>query len=377
MARPTNRLTDTWLRKAKIGNGIYADGASLYLRVQGASRSWLFIYTDANRKRREMGLGAYPAVSLKDARSKAEAARQLRAEGRDPIEAKRIATGGDAEAATFEKVARDWINLMVPTWTGAEVATRYQGYLRNWTFTINALPVGEIDKHAVASTLRPIWGKPTGDMVRSFIERVLGYAMVRELRPEGLNPARLRGNIDSLLKAPKHVTTHHAAIGWRDVPALMLELAGEPSVASSALRLAILTASRQREIRELRWREVQADRLVIDAKRYKTRQEHTVPISAPAKAILDAMPRGDDEALVFEGTNSHSFGSLLKEGTPHGIARSSFAVWAVENGFSTDDVDRCLGHIVGSEVTRSYVRSDFFEAKARLLSAWGEFIDGC
>ena len=74
--RPTNRLTDTWLRKAKIKNGIYGDGASLYLRVQGASRSWLFIYS-IEGKRREMGLGAYPAVSLKDARTRAEDARRV------------------------------------------------------------------------------------------------------------------------------------------------------------------------------------------------------------------------------------------------------------------------------------------------------------
>ena len=285
------------------------------------------------------------------------------------------ATGGvKADGApTFERVANEWIDLTEPTWTGRTVATRYRAYLRNWTMPINALEVGQIDKHAVASTLKPCWGTPTGDMLRSFIERVLDYAMVRELRPEALNPARLRGNIDTLLKAPKHATTHFAAIDWREVPALMTRLATVEGVAACALRLTILTASRQAEVRELRWREVHADRIVIDAARHKMRRSHTVPLSPAASAILDAMPRGDPNALVFGTLSPHEFAKLLTEGTPHGIARSSFAVWAVENGFISDDVDRCLGHLVGNEVTRAYQRSDFFDAKRRLLDAWATF----
>ncbi|TIV71766.1 MAG: DUF4102 domain-containing protein, partial [Mesorhizobium sp.] len=64
MARASNKLTDTWLKRSKIDNGIYGDGDGLYLRVQGSGRSWVYIYAGAGGKRREMGLGAYPSVGL-------------------------------------------------------------------------------------------------------------------------------------------------------------------------------------------------------------------------------------------------------------------------------------------------------------------------
>jgi integrase len=228
----------------------------------------------------------------------------------------------------------------------------------------------------VASVLRPCWGRPVADGVRSFIERVLDYAMVKELRPEGLNPARLRGNVDTLLRAPKHVTRHHEAIPHADVPALVTRLASTEGDAGRAMRLLILAAARLNEIRLLRWREVHDDRIVIDAARYKTRTAHTIPLTDAMRATLG--DRGAPDELVFRGVrggpiSEHVLGALLPDGVvPHGF-RSTFAVWAVEHGFASDDVDRCLGHLVGSPVTRTYIRSDFFEPKRALLDAWTTF----
>lgn len=85
--------------------GIYADGAGLYLRVQsGAAKSWVYIFHLAG-KRREMGLGAPPAVSLARARERAQAVREQVADGIDPIAAKQV----QREVPTFGDLADTFI----------------------------------------------------------------------------------------------------------------------------------------------------------------------------------------------------------------------------------------------------------------------------
>ena len=86
------KLTDTKIKALKA-TGVYGDGDRLYLRVQGQARSWLFIYTWEGR-RRELGLGGYPSVSLGNARKKAQEARDLLGAGGDPIGIKQVIGGG-------------------------------------------------------------------------------------------------------------------------------------------------------------------------------------------------------------------------------------------------------------------------------------------
>ena len=152
--------------------------------------------------------------------------------------------------------------------------------------------VKRIDSVTVADIeqlLKPVWHTPTGPYLRSFLERVFDFAMVKGYVPQGLNVARYRGHLEHVLANVKRVTVHHTAMPWAEVPACMERLRERNEPAAAALRFTILTASRQLEVREMRWCEVHEDRWVIPAERYKTRKEHIVPLPPEALNILDAM----------------------------------------------------------------------------------------
>ncbi|WP_167449190.1 tyrosine-type recombinase/integrase [Mesorhizobium hawassense] len=383
MARAVNKLTDTWLKRAQVKPGIYSDGGSLYLRVAGDTRSWFYIYVDGRGKRREMGLGGYPSVSLSIAREKARDARDVRAKGLDPIEHRKAAKEAAmrAERQTFGCVADEFITANSARWVPAQT-DRYKGYCANWLKDVVGLPVETVDDDHVVDALRPVWGTPTGAYLRSFIERVLDFSVAKRYRPKGLNPARIKGHIAVLLPQPRAATVHHAALAWAGVGDVMRSLQGMAGEGARAFRLTILCGLRQKEARELRWRHVKDDRLVFPASEYKTRREHVVPLSAQAKAVLaEIKSNREPEALVFKGRlhdrplSSHTFEYLLADlelaVKPHGF-RTSLAVWGVEaGGFADDIMQRCLGHVVGTEVSRAYQRSDFFEAKRGVFDAWG------
>ena len=100
-------------------------------------------------------------------------------------------------------------------------------------------------------------------------QRVIDYAIVKGHRGEnsGLNPARLKGSIAVLMPVGRRVGKHHEALPWNDVPELYARLREMDDVGAVALRLLILGALRQREVRELRWCDIREDRIVIPAER--------------------------------------------------------------------------------------------------------------
>ncbi|WP_287298432.1 integrase arm-type DNA-binding domain-containing protein [Mesorhizobium sp.] len=392
MARASNKLTDTWLKRAKIGNGIHGDGDGLYLRVQGDNRSWVYIYSHEG-KRREMGIGAYPNVGLADARGRADEARQVRTGGGDPIVARdaarvaeqaskaavRLAADTDA-ANTFAKVAGQFIAAKERGWTH-DITTKYKGYVRNHLATFGQVPCGDITTGAICDAIKDVWDTPTGPYVRSFIERVLDFAMVKGVCPERLNPARIIA-VRHVLHDRSHETKHHEAMPYQDVPAFVQGLGD--TVAAHALAFCILTATRQRETREATWREFDADLTLwtIPKARYKTRLDHRIPISEAARALLiDLKSNRDPDSLVFPGErkgrplSQHRFQTLIPAGyKPHGF-RTSFVGWATKVGkFSDDMAQRCLGHLIGTEVSRSYDRDDRLDERRVVHDAWAAYL---
>jgi integrase len=371
MARTLNRLSDTWLKRASIKTGIYGDGGSLYLRVQGSSRSWLFIYSHGG-KRREMGLGAYPDTGLAAARDKAKAARELRSKGIDPLAEKHAVLD---KVHTFAEVSEDWVKANEAHWS-AGVAARYRSYLRGHLASIADKAIDTMSTNDVVTALRPSWGTPTSQYARSMIERVIDFATVSGHRTPTPNIARYRGHIQHLLPQGRTTVKHHAAMDYQDLPAFYQSLGS--TLPERMLKLTILTACRAREIRLLKGHEVHSDRIVIDAVRYKTRKAHSVPIDANTHALM--APTADD-AYVFPGLvkdrplSEHTFDDLIPDGlTCHGF-RTSFAVWGVEQGGFTDELmQRCLGHVVGSATSRAYQRSDFMDARRAVHEAWALYL---
>lgn len=383
----------TAIQVKNLGPGMHGDGESLYLAVTGkGGRSWVFRYREAGRLR-DMGLGSVRDVPLADARRKAADLRRRRADGHDPLEAKREAkarrVADKARMVTFAEVAESFIKANRAGWRNEKHAAQWTATLSTYAFPIiGSMPVSEVETGHVLAILEPIWSeKPeTATRVRGRIEAVLDAATARGLRT-GENPARWRGRLSAILPARRKVAKveHHAALPFADVPAFMADLSQRPGMGARALAFAILTAARSGEVRGATWGEidVQAGVWTVPAERMKAGREHRVPLSEPALAILTGLGGGPPGALVFPGTRRGAMLSdmtltmLLRrmghEVTAHGF-RSSFRDWVGEaTAFPREVAEAALAHIVGDKVERAYRRGDALAKRAELMAAWGAY----
>ncbi|MGI3165346.1 tyrosine-type recombinase/integrase [Pseudooceanicola sp. 200-1SW] len=364
--------------------GRHGDGRGLYLYVKpSGARSWVLRY-QVHGRRRDLGLGAYPDVSLAMARDRAAEARRQIAEGEDPIAKKR-----QAKPKTFRDTALELIESKRPGWKNAKHAAQWTSTLETYVFPkIGAVQVAKIETSDVISTLTPIWSeKPeTANRVRQRIEAVLDYASALGIR-SGDNPARWRGHLDHLLPKPKKVRAvkHHPALPHAQIADFMTDLAKREGVAARALAFTILTAARSGETRGMTWAEVDLGAQVwtIPAERMKAAKEHRVPLSDAALALLGR--HGEDlpgEALIFgsdtkpgKPISDMSMAAVLRrmgrEGiTVHGF-RSTFRDWAGETtGFPREVIEAALAHGIKDKAEAAYARSDLFDKRRKLMEAW-------
>jgi hypothetical protein len=236
MAKGLNRLSAR-LVSTLTTPGRHADGGGLYATVSpdGKRRRWVYLFRWEDR-RCEMGLGSLDAVPLARARELAAKCRLERAEGRNPLEARRSAHDAEQSAVnaqrtakarltTFGEVADALIASKSPSWRNAKHSAQWVMTLEVYAASLRPLAVSEITTEHVLAALQPIWiTKPeTAVRTRGRIEAVLDVARVRGLIPaHEANPARWRGHLDHLLpRRDKLSRGHHAAMPWQSVPAFM------------------------------------------------------------------------------------------------------------------------------------------------------------
>ncbi len=366
------------------GPGRHGDGRGLFLYVKpSGARSWVLRYQVQGR-RRDLGLGAYPDVSLAMARDRAADARRLIAEGEDPISQKQ-----QAKPKTFREAALELIESKRPGWKNAKHAAQWTSTLEAYVFPkIGAVQVAKIETADVISTLTPIWAaKPeTANRVRQRIEAVIDYASALGIR-SGDNPARWRGHLDHLLPKPKKIRAvkHHPALPHAQIAAFMGDLANREGVAARALAFTILTAARSGETRGMTWGEVDLDAKVwtIPAGRMKAAKEHRVPLTDEALALLGQRVEGTpDDALVFRSEakpgkpiSDMSMTAVLRrmdraDITVHGF-RSTLRDWAGETtGFPREVIEAALAHGIKDKAEAAYARSDLFDKRRKLMETW-------
>jgi integrase len=379
-----HRLSARFVGTAKQPR-MYCDGRGLYLCVTNAgARSWVLRYMLAGRAR-EMGLGSAVDVTLADARQKAADARKLKAAGIDPLDRKneQAATARTVQAklVTFEQAAAAYVADQRSGWRSAKHATQWKQSLEDYAYPlIGTLSVAKIDTGLVTKILQPLWTEKTvtASRLRGRIESVLAWATVHGHRT-GDNPARWRGHLEALLPAPSKVAkkTRFAAMPYADVPGLVAELAArQDDVAARALEFTILTAARTGEVLGATWPEIDfaAATWTVPGSRMKSGKEHRGPLSDRALEILREM-RPASSGRIFKGLHPRSLAKALgpDRGTVHGF-RSSFRDWAAERTAIPREIpEMALAHAVGSEVERSYQRSDLIEKRRRLMEMWGTF----
>ncbi|MFP6730590.1 MAG: integrase arm-type DNA-binding domain-containing protein, partial [Alphaproteobacteria bacterium] len=349
MARHANRLTVRGIA-AENRPGMYSDGGSLYLQVaRGGSKSWIYRFM-LNGKSRDMGLGGIDVVLLSEAREKALEARKMLKDGIDPIERRirqRAQVAVDAATAkTFRFCAESYIEGHKAEWRSAKHGAQWRKTLETYAYPIfGDLPVNTVDTAMVTRVIEPIWTTKTetATRLRGRIEAVLDWAKVREYRT-GENPARWRGHLSNLLPKPSKVSKikHHAALPFENCYAFTKALRERDAVAARGLEFLILTAARPGEVTGARWDEVDIDKAVwtIPGDRMKAGEEHRVPLSPSAVAVLRKMEKVRISDYVFPGQRdgrslwTDSMRRLLERMnyaglTTHGF-RSTFRDWTAE-----------------------------------------------
>ncbi len=393
MPKKAKELSAAEVRR-KTKEGLHAVGgvAGLHLQVTSTgARSWI-LRAVVGSKRRDIGLGGFPDVSLKQARDKAREDRELISKGLDPITERKAARNAliisQAKDVRFDHAAKQCHTSKKTEFTSKKHSQDWINSLERYAFPlIGSLLVADIELPHVMKVLEPIWHTKTetATRVRQRLESVLTWATVSGYR-KGDNPARWDGNLKEVLATPSKIkkVKHHAALPWQQVPEFMQQLRKREGMGARALEFSILTAGRSGEIRFATWDEIDLDEKLwtIPAERMKAGKNHKVPLSADALRILKALPRIDDSSQVFTAPrggvlSDMSISAVLRrmklEAVPHGF-RSSFKDWARSNTAYADEVSElALAHVNNDSTRAAYARDELLPKRTRLMRDWSTF----
>jgi integrase len=377
MAKATKPLTARRVKLLKA-QGRYHDpeNRGLYLQVgPTGTKSWLLRY-QVNGIERWMGLGSLKDFSLKEARERARAKRQLLADGVDPIEAKisakDLAARESRERQTFKQAADEFLNLHADGWRNDKHRAQWRSTLKEHAFPkLGDRAVATIDTAMINEAVMPIWTKTpeTARRTRDRIERIVQW--VKDGKP--------------LPGAGKNGKRNHPALPWQELPQFMSELRERQGVSARALEFTILTAARTGETIGATWDEIDLDAKTwtVSAERMKAEREHRVPLSAPVVEILRNMHREDGNPFVFIGARSgvglsnmamlELLRGMRSAVTVHGF-RSTFKDWCSEATHTPNMVsEAALAHVVADRTEAAYRRGTMFAKRAKLMTEWARY----
>ena len=387
--RKRNALSAVFVQSVQE-TGTYADGGGLNLRVEDSGAKFWFQRVTIDGKRRNLGLGGYPTVSLAEARKAALVNTRMIREGRDPLAEKReaIAARQRPPTPTFAEASEIVIDMRRPTWTNSKHAAQWASSLTTYAFPkLGPKLVTDITSADILSVLTPIWiEKPeTASRVRQRMETVLDWAVAQGYRTD--NPAA-RSIAKVLPKTPR-TKRHHAALLYRDVPAALEQVNGSnaDTITKLAFEFLVLTAARSGEVRMATWDEFdwRGRRWTVPAERMKARREHQVPLSDRSIEVLrqaEGLADGS-RGLVFPGLRGRPlsdmvFTALLRRldipAVAHGF-RSSFRDWCIEcTDVSWAVGEAALAHNLGTSTEQAYARTDLFDQRRDLMQRWADFV---
>ncbi|MET3717432.1 integrase arm-type DNA-binding domain-containing protein [Pseudomonas sp. PvP001] len=379
-------------------SGTYEDGEGLRMVVKPTGKKYWVLRYQLAGKRREMGLGSFPTITLKKAREAAAEHRKMLSQEIDPLvsrdaerKASRLAEEArQARAISFRTVAEDYIAAHKAGWKNAKHSQQWLNTLTTYAFpVIGGTPTEEVTTEQILRILTPIWHtKPeTASRVRNRMEMVLDAAKARRLR-DGENPARWRGHLDKLLPPRSKVkaVVHHPALPWRELPGLISRIKARHEPTYKAMLLTILTACRTNECLAATWDEIDLRNAVwkIPAHRMKAGKEHRIPLSQPACDVLRSLIRIKDNPYVFPSTQKGKHLSnmamlmglrYLERGdlTIHGF-RSTFRDWAAEStSYPREVCEQALAHNRQDKAEAAYFRTDLFDKRRAMMDEWAKY----
>ncbi|MFF6011610.1 integrase domain-containing protein [Rahnella sp. R3(2024)] len=393
MARTTRPLTHTEVQKAKATDKDLTlhDGDGLFLLVKTTGKKiWRFRYqVPGTSKRTMISLGAYPALSLADAREVRAEKLAMLVKGIDPQarageEAEKLQI---AQESIFVNVARKWFELKQSHVSADHAKDIWRSIEKDILPSIEYVPVQELKARTLIQVLEPIKARGALETVRRLVQRI-NEIMIYAVNV-GLIEANPASGIGNAFERPKK--QHMPTIRPEELPKLMRTIAmSNLSVPTRCLlEWQLLTLIRPAEASATAWAEIDIEnkQWCIPAERMKAKREHIVPLSEQALELLEIMrPISGNHQYVFPSRNdprkpmnSQTANAALKrigyggKLVAHGL-RSIASTAMNEAGLNADVIEASLAHYDRNEVRRAYNRSVYLEQRKELMDWWALLI---
>ncbi|MCY3624094.1 MAG: tyrosine-type recombinase/integrase [Gammaproteobacteria bacterium] len=382
--RSSRRLSNAKLRNA-VAPGKYRDGDGLFLLVKASGRrTWVQRIT-VDGRRRDIGLGPYPLVSLAEARRAVADNRRLVRGGKSPLTRRRSVL-----EPTFREAAATVIDLYAETWRNAvKSRQQWEHSLSAYAFpVIGGMKLSAIETSDVLRCLTPIWNvkRETAMRVRQRIRAVMQWAIASGYRTD--NPA---GDVlqAALPMREARRRKHHAALPHSAVAGAIAKVRASKSRRSTiaAFEFLVLTACRSGEVRNARWDDVDMEGRVwtVPETATKSGRMHRVPLADRTVEVLEEMiDVKDSSGLVFPSAtgkvlSDNTLSKMLRDlgvpAVPHGF-RSSFRDWCSEYAQVPREVaEAALAHVVKDSTEAAYARSTMFGRRAVLMQGWADYLN--
>lgn len=367
------------------------DGLSLWVMPNGA-KYWRLAYRFCG-KQKDLAIGVYLEVSLKEAREKRLEARKLLAQNIDPNvnRKKQQIMAQERNTNTFEAIGREWYENRKSKWD-KRYAEGVLKRLENDIFPeIGSFPIREIEPPLLLQTIRKIEKRNAQEIARRQLQKcgeIFRYAIAcgkadrdpsNDIK-EGLKPIK-RGN--------------YAAIDVKELPDFLKTLERNDArlyrSTRNAIKLIMLTFVRTSELINAEWKEIdfETKQWTIPASRMKMRKEHVVPLSKQTLAILkDQKEVSGSWPLVFpsnvrpkqsisnntilSGINSLGYKGRM---TGHGFRALAMSAIKQELGYRHEVVDRQLAHGPKNKIDKAYDRAQFLNDRTIMMQDWADYID--
>lgn len=384
-----------------------SDERGLHLFVAPNGRKtfrWRFLW---QAREQLLTIGAWPEISLEAARARAQLGREQLGRGEDP----RACNVGRPAVHRFDEIAQRWHQHMLPRWTPVHAGDVLASLERDVFPAIGAMPIGAITVPVVLAALRTVEARgrlETARRVRQRISAVFSFAIAEGLAEQ--DPAAI---VSRALMPPAPARHHPAVVDIEDARRLLAaaELVEASSTVKHASTFLALTAVRLAALRGARWAEIEdidgpaptwripaARMKLAAAKKKDAANDHLVPLSAQAVAVLRAVAQNgyDTHSLIFTGDDGNApisegaIGALYRRAgyaakhVPHGWRASFSTILNERRPEDRGQIDRALGHVGGRrdaeeeginrKVEGAYNRAKLLGRRRELFQAWADML---
>ena len=407
MARRVLPLKDTQIKAAKAKEKDYKlfDGGGLYLLVtKGGGKLWYLKYR-INGKEKKIALGAYPVISIRDARAKREELKKMIAQGVDPSEERKAKKEQLQKAEvkkenTFYTISQKWWENYKDQ-VSESYHTRLGRALENYIYpTLKDKPIDEVTRLEIIAILEDLKKRELHETARRttmLLNKVFKYAVTHEYAPHNII-----ADIETKDILGKKIKRHYPTLTKEaDIKGLLLAIDDYSGDYFTKMALNILpfVFVRSYNIRHMEWAEIDfnAKAWIIPPEKMKTKEEFTLPLPHQVITLLEEI-RENSTSTKYVFPSFRSDGKPLSDNTlisalrrmgyskeefvPHSF-RAMFSTIAYEwankkggHGFTSEVIEACLAHKEPNKVKEAYNRSNYKEPMRELMQWYADYLEG-